>query len=209
MTTINKKHNGKKVLMIDNYDSFTWNIYQYLCQLGADVTVYRNDQVSVEDCIKMNPTHLVISPGPGHPRSAGVSSAVMKAFEGKIPIYGVCLGEQCMFELYGGTVTYAGEIMHGKTSHINHDGKWCFKGIPQRTEVIRYHSLAGDPKTLPDVLEVTSETDSKIIMGVRHKVFAIEGVQFHPESIKTTDGMKMLDNFLSLSSGYWKDNHLD
>lgn len=201
-----ESNKDKKILMIDNYDSFTWNVYQYLCQLGAEVVVYRNDEITIDDCFKLNPTHIVISPGPGHPRDAAISNDIIKQFAGKIPILGVCLGEQCIFEIYGGVVAYAGEIMHGKTSPISHDGKGVYKGIPQSIEVIRYHSLAGDPKTLPDQLEVTSTTESGIIMGVRHKELTIEGVQFHPESIKSEYGMKMFQNFINFKSGRWTDN---
>eukprot|EP00833_Pecoramyces_ruminatium_P002470 jgi/Orpsp1_1/1176502/evm.model.c7180000057855.1 len=169
-------------LMIDNYDSFTYNIYQYLEQLGAHVVVYRNDKITIEDCIALNPRNIIISPGPGHPlNSSGISREVIETFAGKIPILGVCLGEQCMYVHYGGTVTYTGEIVHGKTSSITHDGKGLFKDIPQGIQVTRYHSLSGDPKTLPDCLEITSWTNSRKVMGIRHKKFVIEGVQFHPE----------------------------
>jgi len=195
-----------KVLMIDNYDSFTWNVYQYLCHLGAEVTVRRNDQVTVADCIAFQPSHIVISPGPGHPRDAAISNDVIKEFAGKIPVLGVCLGEQCMYEIYGGTVTHAGEIKHGKTSPISHDGQGVFRDVPQNIEVIRYHSLAGDPATLPAVLTITSTTNTGIVMGVRHKELTVEGVQFHPESIKSEHGMKMFHNFLLLKGGRWADN---
>jgi len=195
-----------KVLMIDNYDSFTWNVYQYLCQAGAEVTVYRNDKITVAECVSLKPTHLVISPGPGHPRDAAVSNDAIREFAGKIPILGVCLGEQCIYEIYGGVVTYCGEIKHGKTSKITHDGKGVFEGIPQEIDIIRYHSLSGDPNTLPSCLEVNSKTASGIIMGVRHKDLAIEGVQFHPESIKTEYGMKIIQNFLKLKKGRWSEN---
>lgn len=195
-----------RVLMIDNYDSFTWNVYQYLCLLGADVTVFRNDQITLQQCIDFNPSHLVVSPGPGHPRDAAISNDTIRYFAGKIPVFGVCLGEQCIYELYGGTVTYAGEIMHGKTSKITHDNQGVFKGIPQDVEVIRYHSLAGDPKTLPNDLVITSQTNLGVVMGVRHKTFAVEGVQFHPESIKSQHGLIMFQNFLNFKGGLWSDN---
>jgi len=204
MTTQFEKVSAK-VLLIDNYDSFTWNIYQYLSQLGAEVTVRRNDEITVAECIAFQPTHIAVSPGPGHPRDAAVSNDVIREFGGKIPVFGVCLGEQCMYELYGGTVTYAGEIVHGKTSIISHDGKGVFAGIPQDIQITRYHSLAGDPATLPDALTVTATTKSGLVMGVRHKEFTVEGVQFHPESIKSEHGLKMFHNFLLLKSGRWAD----
>ncbi|KAI8851051.1 indole-3-glycerol phosphate synthase-domain-containing protein [Chytridium lagenaria] len=172
-------------LLIDNYDSFTWNVYQYLSDLGANVVVYRNDEMTVEQCLALNPRNVVISPGPGHPRDAGISIAAIKAFAGKVPILAVWW-----------TVTYAGEIVHGKTSPIRHDGKGLFENVSQGIEVTRYHSLAGDPSTLPDCLEITSWTDSGVVMGVRHKEFVMEGVQFHPESIASEEGMKMIANFL-------------
>jgi len=191
-------------LLIDNYDSFTFNIYQYLCQLGAKVEVYRNDKITLEECIKLNPRNVVISPGPGHPdSSSGISKDVIKHFAGKVPIFGVCLGEQCMYSLYGGTVTYTGEIVHGKTSPLTHDGKGVFSGIPQGVEVTRYHSLSGDPETLPDCLEITSWTDSRKVMGIRHKKYVIEGVQFHPESIASEYGKTLLANFLKWEGGTW------
>jgi len=191
-------------LLIDNYDSFTYNIYQYLCQLGAKVEVYRNDKITMEECIKINPRNVVISPGPGHPdKSSGISKEVIEYFSGKIPIFGVCLGEQCMYSLFGGNVTYTGEIVHGKTSSLTHDGKGVFSGIPQGIEVTRYHSLSGDPDTLPDTLEITSWTDSRKVMGIRHKEYVIEGVQFHPESIASEYGKTLLANFLKWEGGTW------
>jgi anthranilate synthase/aminodeoxychorismate synthase-like glutamine amidotransferase len=193
-------------LMIDNYDSFTYNIYQYLEQLGAHVVVYRNDKITIEECIALNPRNIVISPGPGHPlNSSGISREVIETFAGKIPILGVCLGEQCMFVHYGGTVTYTGEIVHGKTSSITHDGRGLFKDIPQGIQVTRYHSLSGDPKTLPDCLEITSWTNSRKVMGVRHKEYVMEGVQFHPESIASEAGFRMLSNFLKWEGGKWNE----
>ncbi|KAJ3338048.1 bifunctional tryptophan synthase trp1 [Gonapodya sp. JEL0774] len=192
-------------LLIDNYDSFTWNVYQYLSELGADVRVFRNDDITVEDCIALKPRNVVISPGPGRPDGAGISEDVILEFAGKVPVLGVCLGEQCMFEVYGGVVTYAGEIVHGKTSSLIHDGRGLYDGVPQGIRVTRYHSLAGDRKTLPSVLEITSETESKVVMGIRHKEFVMEGVQFHPESIASEDGRRMLWNFLRWEGGKWKD----
>ncbi|GMU41065.1 MAG: glutamine amidotransferase [Chloroflexota bacterium] len=186
------------LLLIDNYDSFTYNLYQYLMELGAGVEVFRNDQISVEDCLAMNPDHVVISPGPCSPKEAGISVDLIKAFEGKKPLLGVCLGHQCIGEAYGGVVEYAGEIMHGKTSQITHDGRGVFAGVPSPFEAIRYHSLAIRPDTMPAVLEVSARSESGVIMGVRHREFAIEGVQFHPESIMTEHGHAMLRNFLQM-----------
>jgi len=192
--------------MIDNYDSFTYNIYQYLEQLGAHVVVYRNDKITIEECIALKPRNIVISPGPGHPlNSSGISRKVIETFAGKVPILGVCLGEQCMYCTYGGTVTYTGEIVHGKTSSITHDGKGLFKGIPQGVQVTRYHSLSGDPDTLPDCLEITSWTNSRKVMGVRHKEYVMEGVQFHPESIASEAGYRMISNFLKWEGGKWSE----
>ncbi|KAI8804443.1 indole-3-glycerol phosphate synthase-domain-containing protein [Cladochytrium replicatum] len=190
-------------LMIDNYDSFTWNVYQYLTDLGADVEVVRNDQVTVEWCLARKPRNVVISPGPGYPKDAGISMDVIRAFAGKVPILGVCLGEQAMYEVFGGTVRHAGEIVHGKTSLISHDGRGLYKSVSQGIQATRYHSLAGDPKTLPDCLEITSSTASGIVMGVRHKTFVLEGVQYHPESIASEEGKKMFANFLMWEGGTW------
>lgn len=193
-------------LMIDNYDSFTYNIYQYLEQLGAHVVVHRNDKITIEECIALNPRNIVISPGPGHPlTSSGISREVIETFAGKVPILGVCLGEQCMYCTYGGTVSHTGEIVHGKTSSITHDGKGLFRGVPQGVQVTRYHSLSGDPDTLPDCLEITSWTNSRKVMGVRHKKFIMEGVQFHPESIASEAGYRMIANFLRWEGGTWDE----
>ncbi|ODV90448.1 hypothetical protein CANCADRAFT_106605 [Tortispora caseinolytica NRRL Y-17796] len=198
------RHSPPNVVLIDNYDSFTWNVYQYLVHEGADVTVFRNDKVTVAEIEALEPTHLVISPGPGHPLTdSGVSLDALRAFAGKIPIFGVCLGEQCIFLHFGGDVKFAGEIVHGKTSPIIHDGKHIFAGIPQRIAATRYHSLAATGDTVPDVLEVTARTESGVIMGIRHKELTIEGVQFHPESILTEEGHMMFRNFLNLSAGTW------
>ncbi|ODV76915.1 anthranilate synthase [Suhomyces tanzawaensis NRRL Y-17324] len=199
----------KHVLMIDNYDSFTWNLYQYLHQspLCGKVDVYRNDEIdidTIENVIK--PDVLFISPGPGHPESdSGVSRAAIDHFKGKLPIFGVCMGLQCIFEVFGGKVLFAGEIVHGKTTLIKHDGKGMFANVPQSVAVTRYHSLAGSFLTLPPDLEVTAttETSPEIIMGVRHKKYAIEGVQFHPESILTESGQMMVDNLLAVNGAYW------
>lgn len=192
--------------MVDNYDSFTWNVYQFLTLEGASVTVHRNDKVTLQELIDANPTQLVISPGPGHPdRDAGVSKDAINHFAGKIPVLGVCMGEQCIFSVFGGNVTYAGEIVHGKTSQIKHDGRGIYRNVPQDIAVTRYHSLAGTHDTLPKELEVTSWTDSGVIMGVRHKEFTVEGVQYHPESILTEEGRLIIRNFLEMKGGTWRE----
>ena len=188
------------LLLIDNYDSFTYNLYQYITELGGDVEVHRNDQISVEDCLAMKPERVVISPGPCSPKEAGISVDLVTAFEGEAPLLGVCLGLQCIGEAYGGIVEYAGEIMHGKTSLIEHDGKGVFEGIPSPFEAIRYHSLAIRPDGVPEVLEVSARTERGIVMAARHREFAIEGVQFHPESIMTQHGHALLKNFLEMPS---------
>uniref|UniRef100_A0AAV1U3X4 anthranilate synthase n=1 Tax=Peronospora matthiolae TaxID=2874970 RepID=A0AAV1U3X4_9STRA len=188
-----------RVLLIDNYDSFTYNIYQYMTQLGASVEVKRNDQITIDEIHEMQPDRIMISPGPGYPVSAGVSCDVIRSFAGKVPIAGVCLGHQCMFEVFGGKVDHAGEIVHGKASVIAHDGKGLFQGMTPEFKAIRYHSLVGLPETLPDVLEVTATVKgTNMIMGVRHKEFKVEGWQFHPESILTEDGLKLIQNFLEM-----------
>ncbi|RUP12390.1 indole-3-glycerol phosphate synthase-domain-containing protein [Jimgerdemannia flammicorona] len=194
-------------VLIDNYDSFTWNIYQYLSALGAKVEVYRNDQTTIEHIESRNPRNIVVSPGPGHPSSdAGISREVISYFAGKIPILGICLGEQCIFEVFGGTVSYAGEILHGKTSAVKHDGKGLFRGVPQNVNVTRYHSLAGVPDTVPEEIEITGWTENNIVMAVRHREFTVEGVQFHPESILCEHGKTMLANFLEMRGGKWDEN---
>jgi anthranilate synthase/indole-3-glycerol phosphate synthase/phosphoribosylanthranilate isomerase len=190
-------------LLIDNYDSFTYNLYQYLAEIGADVVVHRNDQVTLEECVALQPDHVIISPGPGDPDDAGISRDVIREFAGKVPILGVCLGHQCIFDVYGGTVAGAGEIKHGKTSTIEHDGRGVFRGIPAGFTAVRYHSLAGQPHTLPAELEVTARSESGVIMGVRHRELTVEGVQFHPESIATEHGKELLRNFLALEGGRW------
>ncbi|MSQ41346.1 MAG: aminodeoxychorismate/anthranilate synthase component II [Dehalococcoidia bacterium] len=186
------------LLLIDNYDSFTYNLYQYLCELGADVRVVRNDQVTLEDIEALAPERIVISPGPCSPREAGISNDVIRHFGSRVPLLGVCLGHQCIGYAYGGIVDRAGEIMHGKSSLIHHDGKGVFQGLPNPFEAIRYHSLAIERQSLPDSLEVTAWTDKGIIMGVRHKEHLVEGVQFHPESIMTRVGKDLLRNFLKM-----------
>ncbi|GES75759.1 N-anthranilate isomerase [Rhizophagus clarus] len=194
-------------VLIDNYDSFTWNIYQYLSELGAEVQVFRNDKTTLDYIISLDPKNIIISPGPGKPSTdSGISNDVILHFAGKIPIFGVCLGEQCIFEVYGGKVGYAGEIVHGKVSKILHDGKGCYCNVPEDIMATRYHSLSGQPNTVPDELEVTSWTESGVIMGVRHREFTIEGVQFHPESILSEHGKIILSNFLQLKGGNWCDN---
>jgi anthranilate synthase component II len=188
------------LLLIDNYDSFTFNLYQYLSELGAKVEVYRNDEVTVEDCLQMAPERVVISPGPCTPKEAGISVDLVRAFEGRAPLLGVCLGHQCIGEAYGGEVVSAGEIMHGKTSMVTHDGKGVFAGLPNPFEAIRYHSLAIAPASVPAELEVTARSDSGVIMGVRHRTHDVEGVQFHPESIMTKVGHDLLRNFLRVQA---------
>ena len=184
------------ILLLDNYDSFTYNLYQYLSELGADVTVIRNDKTTVEDIEAMQPESIVISPGPCSPREAGISNDVIRHFGPKLPVLGVCLGHQCIGDAYGATVDRAGEIRHGKTSPIHHDGKGVFAGLPNPFEAIRYHSLVIYHETVPDFLEVTAWTDNGLIMGVRHKELPVEGVQFHPESIMTAVGHDLLRNYL-------------
>ena len=186
------------LLLIDNYDSFTYNLYQYLCELGEEVKVTRNDAISLDDIEKMAPERIVISPGPGRPEQAGISNDVIKRFGEKIPILGVCLGLQCIGQAYGGIVDHAGEIKHGKTSMIHHDGKGVFKGLPNPFAAVRYHSLAIKKETLPDCLVISARTENGIIMGVRHEKYPIEGVQFHPESMLTKNGKDLLKNFLKM-----------
>ena len=185
------------ILLIDNYDSFTYNLYQYMCELGADVKVVRNDKTTVEDIADMAPEKIVVSPGPCTPEKAGISNDVIRHFGPTTPTLGVCLGHQCIGQTFGGTVGGAGEIMHGKTSLINHDGQGVFKGLPNPFEAIRYHSLAVYKDDLPEELTMTAWTDNGIVMGLRHKEYPIEGIQFHPESIMTKVGHDLLRNFLA------------
>ena len=192
------------LLMIDNYDSFTYNVVQYLGELGADVQVYRNDEITIEEIEALNPTQLVISPGPCTPNEAGISVAAIKHFAGKLPILGICLGHQSIGQAFGGDIVRAKQVMHGKLSPVYHEDKGVFAGLNNPVEVTRYHSLVIDQKTLPDCLEVTSWTQDDEgnideIMGVRHKELDIEGVQFHPESILTAQGHELLANFLKRS----------
>ncbi len=196
------------VLMIDNYDSFTYNIVQYLGELGADVDVRRNDELTVEDIERMAPSHIVISPGPCTPNEAGISVATLKHFAGKVPMLGVCLGHQAIGQAFGGKVIRAKQIMHGKTSAVFHENKGVFQGLPNPFEATRYHSLVIERESLPDCLEITAWTQNpdgsfEEIMGVRHRQFAIEGVQFHPESILTEHGHDMLRQFLAVRAGMW------
>ena len=186
------------ILLIDNYDSFTYNLYQYLSELGADVQVLRNDQTTIEDISGMDPEKIVISPGPCTPERAGISNDVIRHFGSSRPTLGVCLGHQCIGYAYGGKVAGAGEIMHGKMSLIHHDGMGVFKGLPNPFEAIRYHSLAVFREGLPEDLQVTAWTDKGIIMGVRHRSYPVEGIQFHPESIMTKVGHDILRNFLEM-----------
>lgn len=188
------------LLLIDNYDSFTYNLYQFLAELGAEVRVARNDKLTLDEVAALAPERIVISPGPCTPNEAGISEAVVTRFGPEIPVLGVCLGHQCVGTAYGATVAGAGEIMHGKTSAIEHDGKGVFAGIDSPFEGIRYHSLTILPETLPDSLEVTATTANGTIMGVRHKEYPVEGIQFHPESIMTQFGHELLKNFLEIPS---------
>jgi anthranilate synthase/aminodeoxychorismate synthase-like glutamine amidotransferase len=190
-----------RLLLIDNYDSFTYNLVQAFLVLGADVHVYRNDAMSVDQAIAFAPSHLCISPGPGTPYDAGVSMDMIRAFAGRLPVLGVCLGHQSIVEVFGGKVVRAGRLMHGKTSIIQHDGVSLFAGLPQPCEVGRYHSLIAAPETLPPELEVSARTDQGEIMGVRHRSLMVEGVQFHPESILTPDGPALMKNFLGFTGG--------
>ncbi|MEN9784157.1 MAG: hypothetical protein RJA24_1500 [Pseudomonadota bacterium] len=184
------------LLMIDNYDSFTYNLVQYFGELGEEVAVHRNDEISVDDIARMKPARIVVSPGPCTPNEAGVSVSAIKAFAGKIPILGVCLGHQSIGQAFGGKIIHAKQLMHGKTSLIQHDNIGVFRGLPQPFSATRYHSLVIERASIPDCLEVTAWTDDGEIMGVRHKTLAVEGVQFHPESILTEHGHQMLKNFL-------------
>ena len=190
-----------RLLLIDNYDSFTYNLVQAFLVLGAEVIVHRNDAIGVEEAERIAPTHLCISPGPGTPRQAGVSMAMVGHFAGRIPVLGVCLGHQSITEVFGGHVVRAPRLMHGKTSTITHDGRGVFAGIPSPCEVGRYHSLIADPATLPPILEVSARTDRGEIMGLRHRELVVEGVQFHPESVLTPDGPAMMLNFLGFKGG--------
>ena len=186
------------LLVIDNYDSFTYNLVQYLGELGQDIRVYRNDKITLKEIESLKPEKIVISPGPCTPKEAGISVDLIKQFAGRIPILGVCLGHQSIGYALGGEIIHAKKLMHGKTSMINHDGKTIFKNLPNPFEATRYHSLVIERESIPDELEISAETDDGEIMGVRHKEYIIEGVQFHPESILTKVGKGLLRNFLEL-----------
>ena len=189
-----------RMLLIDNYDSFTYNLVQAFAAMGAEVMVYRNDAISVDEALALEPTHLVISPGPGRPEDAGVSLGMIGAFAGRIPILGVCLGHQSLVQHFGGEIVRADRLMHGKTSQARHDGKTIFEGLSQPVEVGRYHSLCAQQETLPDELELSAETERGEIMAVRHKSLPIEGVQFHPESVLTPEGDRLMANFLRMTT---------
>ena len=197
-----KTHNeAVRLLLIDNYDSFTYNLVQAFMVLGAEVLVHRNDSITLDQAKSLQPTHLCISPGPGTPYDAGVSMRMIEAFAGEIPVFGVCLGHQSLVEVFGGKVVRAGRLMHGKTSLVHHDGLSILKDMPAPFEAGRYHSLIAQPDSLPDTLEVSARTDEGEIMGVRHKAFNVEGVQFHPESVLTPQGPVLMSNFLKQRSG--------
>ena len=184
------------LLLLDNYDSFTYNIYQLFSDIGAQVEVVRSDKISIDEIRAKDYRGVIISPGPGIPQDAGISEEIIRQLGGEIPILGICLGHQAIGEVFGGRVVRAGEIVHGKASPICHCGTGLYQGIPEHTQVARYHSLIIERESLPDVLEVTSQLDNGTIMGVRHKTFPIEGIQFHPESILTPDGRAMMKNYL-------------
>jgi anthranilate synthase component 2/para-aminobenzoate synthetase component 2 len=190
-----------RLLLIDNYDSFTYNLVQAFLILGAEIDVRRNDAVTIEEALASAPTHVCISPGPGTPYDAGVSMEMIRAFAGKVPIFGVCLGHQSIVEVFGGKVVRAGRLMHGKTSEITHDGRGLFQDLPNPCEIGRYHSLIAQPESLPPYLQVTAQTAEGEIMGVRHRELMVEGVQFHPESVLTPDGPRLMQNFLLQTGG--------
>ncbi|MDZ7645359.1 MAG: aminodeoxychorismate/anthranilate synthase component II [Woeseiaceae bacterium] len=189
-----------RILLIDNYDSFTYNLVQAFAAQGAEVHTLRNDAITVAEAVALAPTHLVISPGPGRPENAGVSLAMVAAFAGRVPILGVCLGHQCLVAHYGGEIVRAGRLMHGKTSAVSHDGQGIYRGLSQPFEAGRYHSLCATAASLPDELIVTARTAEEEIMGVRHRELPIDGVQFHPESVLTPEGNRLLANFLGGAS---------
>jgi anthranilate synthase/aminodeoxychorismate synthase-like glutamine amidotransferase len=184
------------ILLIDNYDSFTFNLYQYLAELGAEVVVKRNDKITLDEVAELAPERIVISPGPCTPNEAGISVDLIRGFAGEVPILGVCLGHQSLAVAFGGNVVNAPSLMHGKISSVSHDGRGVFRGLPSPFVATRYHSLVVDQETLPDCLEVTARSETGLIMGLRHRIYDVEGVQFHPESILTTVGKDLLANFL-------------
>ena len=186
------------ILMIDNYDSFTYNLVQAFRELGADMQVIRNDQIDVEGIRALAPAAIILSPGPGNPDSAGITLAAIKEFAGKVPLFGVCLGHQSIAQAFGGRIVHAKQLMHGKTSRIHHDGRGVFAGLEQDFPAMRYHSLAVERESLPDCFEISAETEDGEIMGLRHKTLPIESVQYHPESIGTPEGMKQMRNFVQL-----------
>ncbi|MEZ5562628.1 MAG: aminodeoxychorismate/anthranilate synthase component II [Gammaproteobacteria bacterium] len=190
-----------RLLLVDNYDSFTYNLVQAFLVLGADVLVYRNDEISVEQALAQKPSHLCISPGPGRPDDAGVSLAMLAAFEQRVPILGVCLGHQSLVQHFGGRIISAPRLMHGKTSMIEHDGAGVYAGLSQPFQAGRYHSLAAEEATMPAVMEITARSERGEIMGVRHRQLPLEGVQFHPESVLTPEGNRLLGNFLAMRAG--------
>lgn len=190
-----------RLLLVDNYDSFTYNLVQAFLVLGADVLVYRNDEISVEQALAQKPSHLCISPGPGRPDDAGVSLAMLAAFEQRVPILGVCLGHQSLVQHFGGRIISAPRLMHGKTSMIEHDGAGVYAGLSQPFQAGRYHSLAAEEATMPAELEITARSERGEIMGVRHRQLPLEGVQFHPESVLTPEGNRLLGNFLAMRAG--------
>ncbi len=193
------KHENVRILLIDNYDSFTYNLVQAFAAQGAEVLVYRNDEIGQDQALELEPTHLVISPGPGRPEDAGVSLAMIDVFAEKVPLLGVCLGHQCLVSHFGGEIVRAERLMHGKTSMVKHDNKTVFEGLAEPFEAGRYHSLCAARESLPDCLELTAQTVRGEIMGVRHKELPLEGVQFHPESVLTPEGDKLMNNFLRMT----------
>jgi len=192
------------VIIIDNYDSFVYNLAQYLGELGWEPRVFRNDEITLDEIEGLEPTHIIISPGPCTPREAGISNDVVRYFAGKIPVLGVCLGHQCIGYVYQGRISHAPLPTHGKSSMVYHDGTTVYKNLPNPFEAGRYHSLVVDWDNLPDYMEITAKTSDGMIMGIRHKEYVVEGIQFHPESIMTDVGHLLLANFLSHSNAYWK-----
>ena len=190
-----------RLLLIDNYDSFTYNLVQAFLVLGAEVLVHRNDRITVGKAVALDPTHLCVSPGPGTPAQAGVSMRMIEAFAGRVPVFGVCLGHQALVEVFGGRVVRAARLMHGKTSPVEHDGRTLFEGLPNPFEAGRYHSLIAERESIPAELEVTAWTAEGEVMGVRHRRLPVEGVQFHPESILTPEGPRLMAGFLRLGDG--------